>query len=191
MKKFLKIVCCILLTFILLIISLILLREIINQYNYNYKYSIAMPEIYGSFNNYINEKNTIYKNVKVSGLENIINDEIASLGINETNCILDYQKCYENRVAINGLGGQISIFPYSNEYNIKYSDKNKIIFSNEIGNVIGEIDLNNKILIYTIKGTFFNEKEVRQVEIITDNKKIEKLEKQIIKKHLKRKWFKQ
>lgn len=165
-----------LLGFIILIVGHIL----IDFYNINYRYSIAMPVILGDF--YINGDY-----IKIEGIENIINDEIATLGINEFTCDLFYKTCYENRAVVVGLAGQTNIFPYHNEYKITYYDKNKIIFKNDSLIKSGEIDLDMKTLVFNTTSIF--NKEPRKIEIITNNEQIKKLEKNIIKKHLKKKFL--
>ena len=127
-------------------------------------------------------------------LKNIIDDNIATLNINETSCSLAkfMMSCLENRAVISGLGKQISIFPYHREYKIKYADKNRIIFSEEyptLSEVSGEIDLNSKTLIYTVKNAGINRNETRKIEVITDNAKIQELEKKIISKYLRKRMF--
>ena len=182
MKKFLKSLCLIILGLIFLLITLIIGAQLLENFNYNYRYSIAMPTIIGEFNisdNYIH----------IAGLENIIGDNIASLTYSELYCIPSRKWCNENYFGIMGLGNQISIFPYNKEYTIKYIDNNKILFDNGAF-ISGEIDLNSKTLIYTIKNAGFEHNETRKIEVITNNKEIEKLEKKIIKKHLKRRMFK-
>ena len=131
---------------------------------------------------------------EVIGVENIIDDNIATLNINETSCSLAkfMMSCLENRAVISGLGKQISIFPYHREYKIKYADKNRIIFSEEyptLSEVSGEIDLNSKTLIYTVKNAGINRNETRKIEVITDNAKIQELEKKIISKYLRKRMF--
>ena len=71
MKKFFKIICIGLLCIVVLIIALILWGQISNRYNYNYKYSIAMPTIIGKF-----EIQDGY--IQVWGLNKIINEESAN-----------------------------------------------------------------------------------------------------------------
>ena len=180
--KFFKWVGIIFLTLIGLLFLLYLWGEITSQYNYNHKYSIAMPTIVG---NYYNINNI----VKVSGLENIINEQIASISYNETSCFIQDNICYENRFSIAGLGNQISIFPYSHDYPIKYKDKNKIVYGDYIENTTCEIDLIMETLTCTLKKAGFENKP-RKIEVITDDKEIEKLEKKIIRKYLKKEWFK-
>lgn len=179
MKKFLKILGICILGIILLIVLLLFTNIISDQYTYNHKYSIAMPTILGEF-----EAKNDY--VKISGLNNIKNDKIANLVYSEMTCIPSRRYCSENRFGIMGLGNQISIFPYHYEYTIKYADKNNILFEEDI-KTSGEIDLNAKTLVFTLKNTGFDSKETRIVEIITDNKEIEKLEKEIISKYLRKK----
>ena len=181
MKKFLKYISYSLLSVILILVAFILLSELVENYNYNHKYSIAMPDILGQFD-------IDNGNIRISGIENIINDDIASLNYNETECNLHWKTCKENRVAIIGLGNQISIFPYHKEYKMKYADKNKILFDDGFL-TIGEIDLNAKTLTYTQNNTGIEHNQTRKIEIITNNKDIEKLEKKIIRKYLKRKCF--
>lgn len=182
LKKILKVVGYTILGLITLLIVLYLCGEITNQYNYNHKYSIAMPTIVGMF-----ETNNDY--VNVYGLENSFEGDLRGLHINDTSCFLSINQCIEKRAVVTGFGNQIGIYAYYDEYAIKYADKNKIIFSNLIGNVTGEIDLNLKTLIYTIKNQQLKN-GFEKIEIITDNKEIEKLEKKIIRKNLKKEWFK-
>lgn len=179
MKKFFKYLVFCLLGIMLLIVLFIFSNLISDQYKYNHKYSIAMPTILGEFN----AENDY---VKISGLNNIKNDDIANLVYSEMTCIPSRKYCSENRYGIMGLGNQISIFPYHYDYTIKYADKNKILFEEDT-KTSGEIDLNAKTLVFTIKNAGFDSKETRIVEIITNNEEIEKLEKKIISKYLKRK----
>lgn len=179
MKKFLKGVGYALLSLIALLIILFLCGEISTQYKYNHQYSIAMPKIIGEFEVRNNS-------VTIFGVEKSLNDELMSLRINETKCYSNI--CQEKRAVISGIGGN-GVYPYYKEYKIKYADKNKIIFGDAIGIFTGEIDLNAKTLIHTIR--YDNLKNgFEKIEVITDNKEIKKLEKQIIRKYLKRKWFK-
>ena len=161
MKKVLKNFGICLLGIILLIVLLLFTNVIADQYNYNHKYSIAMPTIMGEYN-------VSNDSIKISGLNNIKNENIASLVYTEMYC------------------NQISIFPYHYEYAIKYADKNKILFEDDLF-TSGEIDLNAKTLVFTVKNAGIDNKETRIIEILTDNKEIEKLEKKIISKYLKRK----
>jgi len=179
MKKFLKILGICILGIILLIVLLLFTNIISDQYTYNHKYSIAMPTILGEF-----EAKNDY--VKISGLNNIKNDNIANLVYTEMTCIPSRKYCSENRFGVMGLGNQISIFPYHYEYAIKYADKNKILFEDDLF-TSGEIDLNAKTLVFAVKNAGIDNKETRIIEILTDNKEIEKLEKKIISKYLKRK----
>ena len=172
----------ILVSIILLLISLILILFIIDYYESNYKYSIAMPTITGRFDVYDND-------IYINGLENIVNENIASLSISELHCSLDFNTCYENRVSVTGFGDDIYLFPFSNEYIIKYNDKNKILFNNHLKTTNCEIDLVMKTLFCTIKNTGF-ERKPRKIEVITDNNKILNLEKEIITKYLKKDFWK-
>lgn len=165
--------CCIILFFGSYIYSL---------YETNYKYSIAMPTILGRFDI---ENN----NITIWGIENIVGDDIATLNYNEFTCYIPYKICSEKRVVVMGLGNQISIFPYNDEYKITYRDKNKIIIASQNKNISGEIDLNMKTISFTIPKAGFAGKP-RKIEILTDNRKIEELEKKIIHKHLKKKLLK-
>jgi hypothetical protein len=82
------------------------------------------------------------------------------------------------------------LVPASEEYTVRYNDRDRIIFDNDTKNITGEIDLNFKTLIFTVKNAGISGNETRKIEIITDNNKIEDLEKKIIRKYLKRKIFK-
>ena len=179
MKKVLKNFGICLLGIILLIVLLLFTNVIADQYNYNHKYSIAMPTIMGEYN-------VSNDSIKISGLNNIKNENIGSLVYTEMYCIPSRKYCSENRFGVMGLGNQISIFPYHYEYAIKYADKNKILFEDDLF-TSGEIDLNAKTLVFTVKNAGIDNKETRIIEILTDNKEIEKLEKKIISKYLKRK----
>lgn len=177
MKKILKVLGICLLGIILLILLLVFLNIIVNQYNYNYKYSIAMPTIIGEYN----VSNDM---IQISGLNSIKNDNTANLVYTEMTCVPSQKYCSENRFGVMGLANQISIFPYHYEYSIKYADKNKILFEGE-SRILGEIDLNAKTLVFTVKNIDTN--EARIIEVLTNNEDIEKLEKKIISKYLKRK----
>ena len=187
MKKALIKIALGLLTIFILLFLLFTSLKFIDFYDNNFKYSIATPTIIGQFN--------IDNNwIEIYGVENIIDDNIATLNINETSCSLAkfMMSCLENRAVISGLGKQISIFPYHREYKIKYADKNRIIFSEEyptLSEVSGEIDLNSKTLIYTVKNAGINRNETRKIEVITDNAKIQELEKKIISKYLRKRMF--
>lgn len=176
MKKFFKVLGYTVLGFIFLILGIYLFDKISSQYNYNYKYSIAMPTIIGKYN-----KNNDF--VEVEGLLKDF-DNTESLNYSETVCDFKYNTCNETRAAITK---GVFIFVYNDDFLIRYKDKNKIIFSNYAETKIGEIDLNTKKLEYTIKPL---NAEINKIEVITDNKEIEKLEKKIIKKYLKKQWFK-
>ena len=168
-----------------LLFVLIMGFKLVDYYNNNCRYSIAMPTIIGQFN-------TDNHWIEIYGVENIINDNIATLNINETTCSIKFMQCNENRIVITGLGNQISIFPHYNEYKIKYADKDRIIFVQNfpsLSEVSGEIDLNSKTLIYTVKNAGINHNETRKIEIITDNAKIQVLEKKVISKYLRKKMF--
>lgn len=177
-KKFFKFICIGLLYIVVLIIALILWGQISNRYNYNYKYSIAMPTIIGKFEIYDDY-------IQVWGLNKIIDDEIANLVYSEFSCVPSERVCMENRVGFSGLGGDVFIFPYYSEYNISHIDNNKILF-NKNKNLFGEIDLNSKTLIFTEKNAGINGNKIRKTQVITDNNEIEKLEKKIIRKYLKK-----
>ena len=166
----------------LFILCFFLLGKISGQYTFNHKYSIAMPTILGKFevkNDYI----------QIWGLNKIIDDEIANLLITEFTCIPSLKHCAENRVGITSWANEVIIAPYHYEYYIKFADNNKILFE-ENKNSYGEINLNTKKLIFTQKNAGFEGNLTRKIEVITDNKEIEKLEKKIIRKYLKKEWFK-
>lgn len=147
----------------------------------NIVYSIAIPEIAGKFN-YNKELNT----VDIEGLENIINEKTASLAYSEIFCMIKYNRCTENRLAVSNFANKNMMFPYHNEYKINYFGNNKLIISNDDNNVTGEIDLIAKTITFTTTSMF---NEPRKIEILTDNKQIAKLEKEIIRKYLKVKLF--
>lgn len=170
----------------ILLLLLIIGSYFADFYNSNFKYSIATPQIMGEFRT---DNNSIY----VYGIENIVGEDIATLNINETRCMLSTSEksCFENRVVIIGLG-EINVFPYHKEYRIKYADKNKILFDDkysDISETSGEIDLNSKTLTYTVKNAGINNNETRRIEVITDNQVIEKTEKQIIRRYLRKRLF--
>lgn len=165
-----------------IIISILIFIIFCNHYQkylYNHKYSIAMPTITGEFD--IEDKF-----IKISGIKNYTKEQVATLSYSELNCLPTFidKPCTELSVVVSGWGDAVYIFPYQEEYKIKYMDKNKILFSNFDNTKTGEIDLNFKTLIYTIKNDKLNN-EVQKIEVITDNEEIEKLEKYIIKKYLK------
>lgn len=162
--------------FICLILLFIGFSFISRYYIIHVKYSIPMPQIIGYF-----IRNKEKNSINICGLENIINENTASLSYTELNCLLGHNVCYENRYSISNLRG-VMIFPYSNEYVIKYQDQNKIIISNYVGKTTGEIDLITETVTFTTRSFFDN--SPRRIEIITDNEKIKKLEKEIIKKYL-------
>ena len=84
--------------------------------------------------------------------------------------------------------GKISIFPYHNEYEITYADENKILFKSDdvIDATTGEIDLNSKTLVYTVKNAGFNHNETRKIKIETDSNKIKEIEQEIIKESFRK-----
>ena len=178
MKKIFKFIGIGLLCIIVLIIALILWGEISSQYNYNHKYSIAMPTILGKFEIYDDY-------IQVWGLNKFIDDEIANLLYSEFSCVPSERVCIENRIGVTGIMSDIFLFPYHYEYNISHIDNNKILFEKD-ENSFGEIDLNSKTLIFTEKNAGINRNEIRKTQVITDNKEIEKLEKRIIKKIFKK-----
>ena len=181
-KKIFKWVGIIFLTLIVGLLLLYLWGEITSQYNYNHKYSIAMPEIPGKF--YISDDY-----IEIWGLNKIKNDEIANLLYTELKCIPSQKYCVENRLGVMGFGRGTSMFPYHYEYYIKYMDNDKILFE-EDSDSFGEINLNAKTLTFTQKHAGINSNLTRELEVITDDKEIEKLEKKIIRKYLKKEWFK-
>lgn len=145
----------------------------------NYIYSIPMPKIIGDFN-----YGTANDFVRVLGVEKIVGEETAGLGYTELTCFFKSKTCTEYRWAVSNISG-IAIFPYFNEYKIKYKDENKLLFSDYTRNVNGEIDLNAETLSYTIKKAGLD-LTPRKVEIVTDFKEIKKLEKHIISKYLRK-----
>lgn len=154
---------------------------ILPYFKQNIIYSIAMPKIVGKFN-YDKELNT----VSVEGLENIINEKTASLAYSEIFCMIEYNRCTENRLAISNLTNENMMFPYHNEYKINYFGNNKLIISDNDKKITGEIDLIAKTITFTTISMF---NEPRKIEILTDNEQIAKLEKEIIHKYLKVKLF--
>ena len=172
--------------FIWCIIIVVFSLRLNSYYNFNYKNSIPMPHILGEFDYKKNGPFSDY--IRITGLENIVGENTASLGIAELFCDIKYNKCTETRTAILRLN-EVCIFVYNNEYTIKYKDNNKIIFDNFVGTTIGEIDLNTKTLTYSIKKAGFEGKP-RRVEVITNQEQIDKLEKTIINKYLKKGLFK-
>ncbi len=183
MKKVLEILGTVFVCLVILYFVFLICCKLKNNWDYNHKYSISMPTITGEFNI---DGDWIH----IYGLENLIsnNDNIASLNVTELDCSLNYNKCSLNRVNIIGLWNSITIGAVNEEYNIKYKDKNKIIFSDLTERKTGEIDLNFKTASYTIKNAGLNN-ETRRYEILTNNQKIEKLEKMVIKKYLKKKFW--
>lgn len=166
---------------ITLIITVLSFLYFLPYFKQNMVYSIAMPEIIGKFN-YDKKLNT----VSIEGLENIINEKTASLAYSEIFCMIEYNRCTENRLAISNFANKNMMFPYHNEYKINYFGNNKLIISNDDNNVTGEIDLIAKTITFT---TTTMSNKSRKIEILTDNKKIAKLEKEIIRKYLKVKLF--
>lgn len=166
---------------ITLIITVFSFLYFLPYFKQNMVYSIAMPEIIGKFN-YDKKLNT----VSIEGLENIINEKTASLAYSEIFCMIEYNRCTENRLAISNLANKNMMFPYHNEYKINYFGNNKLIISNDDNNVTGEIDLIAKTITFT---TTTMSNKSRKIEILTDNEKIAKLEKEIIRKYLKVKLF--
>lgn len=164
-----------------LIIVILIFLYLPSYFRQNITYSIAMPEIIGKFN-YDKELNT----VNIEGLENIINEKTASLAYSEIFCMIEYNKCTENRLAVTNFTNKNMMFPYHNEYKINYFGNNKLIISNDDNNVTGEIDLIAKTITFTTTSMF---NEPQKIEILTDNEKIAKLEKEIIRKYLKVKLF--
>lgn len=165
-------------TIIIIILGFLYLPSYFEQ---NITYSIAMPKIVGKFD-YNKDLNII----SIWGLENIINEKTASLAYSEIFCMIDYNECTENRLAVTNFTNKNMMFPYHNEYKINYFGNNKLIISNDDNNVTGEIDLIAKTITFTTTSMF---NEPRKIEILTDNEKIAKLEKEIIHKYLKVKLF--
>lgn len=152
-----------------------------SYFKQNVMYSIAMPKIVGKFD-YDKKLNT----VSIEGLENIINEKTASLAYSEIFCMIEYNRCTENRLAVSNFANKNMMFPYHNEYKINYFGNNKLIISSDDNNVTGEIDLITKTITFTTTSMF---NKPRKIEILTDNEKIAKLEKEIIRKYLKVKLF--
>lgn len=172
-----NIICSIIGLLIILLIILFLFTTVKTHIEKKYLYSIPMPEWTGNF--------SISKGqVAINGIENIVGEETAGLGYSELFCVLKNNACYETRIAFINIRG-VSAFPYSKEYIIKYKDENKLLFSDYTGNINGEIDLNARTLSYTIKKAGLD-LTPRKVEIVTDNEKIKKLEKHIIRKYLRK-----
>lgn len=164
-------------TIIIIILGFLYLPSYFEQ---NITYSIAMPKIVGKFD-YNKDLNII----SIWGLENIINEKTATLAYSEISCIIKNNRCTENRLAISNLANKNTMFPYHNEYKINYFGNNKLIISDD-NNITGEIDLIAKTITFT---TTTMSNEPRKIEILTDNEKIAKLEKEIIRKYLKVKLF--
>lgn len=137
-----------------------------------YLYSIPLPEITGRFD--LNSQGLV-----VWGVENVVGQNTATLKFVELECY--DRKCVENSISIMNLKG-VFMFPYHREYEIKYIDKNKILYGGD--NYSGTIDLINKTVSFSCLGGFDN--KPRQIEIVTDNEKIKKLEKRIIRKYLRK-----
>lgn len=165
----------------LLIILILVFLYLPPYFKQNIMYSIAMPKIVGKFD-YDKELNT----VNVEGLENIINEKTASLAYSEIFCMIEYNRCTENRLAISNFTNENMMLPYHNEYKINYFGNNKLIISDDDKKITGEIDLIAKTITFTTTSMF---NEPKKIEILTDNEKIAKLEKEIIRKYLKVKLF--
>lgn len=144
-----------------------------DYYNYNVKYSIAMPEILGGFN----VADTGY--ISIQGIEKGKN--IGRLSYVDFYC---YEDCHKLTATISGISSSNYIQTGYDDYKITYRDNDKILFKNDVGVVSGEIDLNAKTLLYTIKYP----DSIEQIEVITDNEKIKNLEKKIIRKYLRKKF---
>lgn len=154
-------------------------------YETNYKYSIAMPEIAGYFIKNDNgfTANGIYT---ISSKEINKGDKSASLLFGEINCYYKEKYCKEELVSVSNLDG-VRMFPHIWEYDIKYRDKDRIIYSDDYKTSV-VVDLNQETITKTILKTFMREKPEKQIdEFITDTTKILKEEKRVIKKHLKKK----
>ena len=150
----------------------------------NFIYSIPMPNWIGQFTQ---NGDSIY----IDGIEKIVDEETASLAYCEISCSLNFRTCWEKRLAFSNLGNYSMVFPYEKEYEIKYKDKNKVIFSTDIGTITGEIDLNMKTLFFVHNNAGFVERKPRKIQIITNNEEIKKIEKHIIRKYLRQgiKWW--
>jgi hypothetical protein len=134
-----------------------------------------MPKIYGSF---LPSDDYIW----VHGIENIKTEDSASLVLVDLSCDLKAKYCTEEKVSIINFGG-VAMHPYVNEYNIVYKDKHKVIFGDGI--VKGDIDLIEKTVKYTYKHSG------KRTEIISNPSELYKMEKHIIRKHLRQglKWW--
>ena len=119
MKKWLKITGYIIIGITLLLTTIIFAQTVYDTYNYNIRYSITMPKIVGQFN-----VNNDF--IQIWGLNNIINDDIATLTYSELSCIPSRKYCSEKRISISGLGNRTVFVPTSEEYIIRYNNKNTL-----------------------------------------------------------------
>lgn len=173
MKKILNVLGVIVLSLLILF----LLLSFVDFYKKNYKYSIGMPNIFTNFE----IKDDI---IEISGIENIVGGNIATLDISYFTCDLKNKVCFEKRVNVTNIRG-VMIFPYYNEYEVKYADNSKVLFTD--GKTNGEIDLIAKTITFTTYSFFDN--KPRKIEIITDKHKAQELSNKIIRKYLKYNFF--
>jgi hypothetical protein len=151
----------------------------------NYKYSIAMPNIAGYFikNDEGFTANGIYT---ISPNEKREGEKSASLLFGRIQCYYKWKYCEEELVSITNLG-EIMMFPHVEKYDIKYRDKDRIIYSDDYKTSV-VVDLNQETITKTLTKTFLRETPKTQIdEFITNSEEILKEEKRVIKKHLKKK----
>ena len=151
----------------------------------NYKYSIAMPNIAGYFikNDEGFTANGIYT---ISPNEKREGEKSASLLFGRIQCYYKWKYCEEELVSITNFG-EIMMFPHIEKYDIKYRDKDRVIYSDGYkASVV--VDLNQETITKTLIKTFLRETPKTQIdEFITNSEEILKEEKRVIKKHLKKK----
>lgn len=186
-SNFLVGLCKLILGLFLFCIVFIMFTFVFDWYETNYKYSIAMPKITGSFikNQDGFTANGIYT---VSAKEKDKGEQSAGLLFGEINCYYREKYCREELVSIFNLGG-VYIFPHIETYDITYRDKNRIIYSDGY-KTSAVVDLNQETITKTIYKTLLQEKPKNQIdEFITDTFEIEKEVKRVIRKHLKQKFW--
>lgn len=186
-KSFCLFVCKILGGFLLLIVVIFIFLSILDWYQSNYKYSIAMPKITGYF---IKREDgfTASGLYTISQKEKDKGEKSASLLYGSINCYYKERFCKEELVQVINIGG-VFIYPYIEEYDITYIDKNRVIYSDRGKNSV-VVDLNQETITKTIYKTFLQETPKHQIdEFLTNQEEILKEEKRVIKKYLKKKFW--
>lgn len=184
---FIKIIAKIICVLLLLLLALIILLNSWAWFDDNYKYSIATPDIVGYF---IPSENGFTANgiYTVSPEEKNNGEKSASLLFGTINCYYDEKYCKEELVFVVNIGG-VMMYPHIERYDIKYRDKDRVIYSDDYKTSV-VVDLNQKKITKTILKTFLRDKPEKQIdEFIIEQSKILKEEKRVIRKYLRNRFW--